>query len=478
MAFCIHFYINIIPKLNKKSSCIGVLDMATLKNDLKELNLKYTDDKKNLIENLQKDEVLESSKSTKTKNVEFSQFVNGVDGVMSDKVKERISSCGDFLQFLADEKIEHLRLENANFCNNRFCPQCSQNKSREDAVQLATMINYLKQEFNYEFIFLTLTAPNIPAYKVQEELKEYSKSFERLFKTKTVKTAIKGYVRKLEMTYNSERDDFHPHYHILLAVNKSYFVDSRLYISQKEWLRLWANAKKDPTIKSVDIRKFKAKDDLYKAIFEISKYISKDSDYMYSPEVFKVFYKSLKGKRMLSYSGVFKDAVKLYKAGDLVDYMGPDPSEHIKYVKRLWYAWDSNDYKEVQAKDLSDEEIEKVNLTRKEKIALKKQQEQEIAEQNLKESKEREKQIAKIEQKIAKIKRERREKLKSEAQKIFKEYYLTEDTLHIMLESDLNDIDVLNNSQSLKTNAGNDLNKVVKMMRGVKELRKLVTKYK
>lgn len=450
--------------------------MTNLKNDLKDLNLKI-DDKKNLIECLQKSEVLESSKNTKTKNVEFSKFVSNIGGVMSNQVKERISSCGDFLQFLSDEKIEHLKLENANFCGNRFCPQCSANKSREDALQLATMIDYLKQEYGYEFIFLTLTAPNIPAYKAQEELKEYSKSFERLFKTKKVKTAIKGYVRKLEMTYNSVRNDYHPHYHVLLAVRKSYFTQSSQYISQKEWLRLWANAKKDPTIKSVDIRKFKAKDDLYKAIFEISKYISKDSDYMYSKDVFKVFYKSLKGKRMLSYSGCFKDAVKLYKAGDLVDYMGPDPSEHIKYVKRLWYAWDSNDYKEVQAKDLSDEEIEKVNLTRKEKIALKKQQEKEIAEQNLKESKERKKNIAKIEQKMVELKRQRMEKLKSEAHKVMEKYYLTEDTLHIMLNSDLSDIDVLNNSQSLKTNAGNDLNKVVKMMRGVKELRKLVSKY-
>lgn len=450
--------------------------MTALKDNLKDLNLNI-DDKKNLNECLQKNEVLESSKNTKTKNVEFSKFVNGIGGVMSDKVKERISTCGDFLQFLADEKIEHLRLENANFCNNRFCPQCSKNKAREDAVQLATMIDYLKQEFNYEFIFLTLTAPNIPAHRVEEELREYTKSFERLFKTKKVKTISKGYVRKLEMTYSKERDDFHPHYHVLLAVNKSYFTQTSQYISQKEWLRLWINAKQDPTIEVVDVRKFKAKDDLYKAIFEISKYISKDSDYMCSSEVFKVFYKSLKGKRMLSYSGVFKDAVKLYKSGDLVDYMGEDPNEHIKYVKRLWYAWNSNNYEEVNAKDLDPEEIEKVNLTRKQKVELKKQQEKEIAELNAKESKERKKKISAIEQKMAKIKRERMEKLKSEAQKIFKEYYLTEDTLHIMLESDLNDIDVLNNSQSLKTNAHNNLNRVVKMMRGVKELRKLVSKY-
>lgn len=456
--------------------------MSELKNNLKDLNLKIANDKKSnkksLVECLQKAEVLESSKSSKTKNVEFARFVNDIDNVMTDKVKERISVCGDFLQFLADEKIEYLRLENANFCNNRFCPQCSANKAREDAVQLAAMIDYLKQKYEYEFIFLTLTAPNIPAPMVSEELNIYAKAFEKLFRTKKVKSICKGYVRKLEMTYSIKRDDFHPHYHILLAVNKSYFTDKKYYISQQEWLKMWIKAKRDPTIEVVDVRKFKAQNELYKAIFEISKYISKDSDYMYSPEVFKVFYNTLKGKRMLSFSGCFKDAVKLYKNGDLEQYMGEDPNEHIKYVKRLWYAWDSSDYKEVNAKDLEPEEIEKVNLTRKQKVALKKQQEKEIAEQNAKESKERQKIICEIDQKMAELKRKKMEELFLKAQPIMEKYYLTEDTFTIMYFSNLSDIDVLNNSKSLKTNAQNNLDRVVKMMRGVRELRKLISKNK
>lgn len=358
--------------------------MTNINNDLKNLNLKtiYDNEQKNLVEVLQKDEVLESSTNTKKKNVEFSQFINNIEGIMADTVKERISSCGDFLQFLADEEIEHLKLENANFCGNRFCPQCSANKAREDAIELATLVEYVKQELGYSFIFLTLTAPNIGAEEVEQELHEYYEAFKKMFKNKKVKAVSKGYIRKLEMTYNAERGDFHPHYHVLIAVNRSYFTDKRYYISQNEWLNLWRRAKEDPTIEVVDVRKFKAQDDLYKAIFEISKYISKDSDYMYNPDVFKVFYKALKNKRMLSFSGCFKEAVKLYKAGDLIDYMGDDPNEHIRYVKRLWYQWNDESYKESQTVDLTPEEIEKANLTRREKAEIKKQQEQEIAELN------------------------------------------------------------------------------------------------
>ena len=70
------------------------------------------------------------------------------------------------------------------------------------------------------------------------------------------------------------------------------------------------------------------------------------------------------------------------------------------------------------------------------------------------------------------------EKMTIEANAIMKEYYLTEDTFYIMCNSNLSDIDVLNNSKSLKTNAQNNLDRIVKMMRGVKELRKLITKNK
>ena len=46
-------------------------------------------------------------------------------------------------------------------------------------------------------------------------------------------SVIKGYVRKLEITYNKERDDYNPHFHVLIAVNKSYFTDKNYYINQK-----------------------------------------------------------------------------------------------------------------------------------------------------------------------------------------------------------------------------------------------------
>ena len=53
------------------------------------------------------------------------------------------------------------------------------------------------------------------------------------------KKISKGYVRKLEITYNKERNDYNPHFHVVIAVNKSYFTDKDYYISQSEWLENW-----------------------------------------------------------------------------------------------------------------------------------------------------------------------------------------------------------------------------------------------
>lgn len=459
--------------------------VSTIKNNSKELNIKATG--KNLVEKFQKNDVLEYQTDSKNKNISFYDFLEKEVGNkinLSNKVKERISTCGDFLQFLGDENIEHIKLENANFCGNRFCPQCSANKSREDALQIATMCQFLKETNGYEYIFLTLTAPNIPAEMVSEELKIYSRAFKKLQETKAFKKINKGYIRKLEMTYSAERDDYHPHYHVLIAVNKSYFTQSSEYISHKQWLKMWQKAKGDNTITQVDIQKFKSTEDFFKSVFELSKYIAKNSDYMHSADVFKVFYNNLKGKRMLSFSGCFKNAVKLYKNGDLEQYMGEDPNKNIKYVKRLWYAWNSGDYEEVQSQELTPEEIEKANLTRQEKFALKKQKRLEIAKQNQQEAKERQEELSKIKMRVKAKQTKRFVENAKKANMIIKNYNLTWQTFYLLTDKKYKNLDlayILNRSKSLINYKKNHNNKIkpdniIYMLCGVKKLKQFILK--
>src|SRR5699024_9171261 len=127
-----------------------------------------------------------------------------------------------------------------------------------------------------------------------------------------------GYARKLEITYNEERDDYHPHFHVLIAVNKSYFNQATQYISRDRWLELWKQITKNPHITQVDVSKVRSLKE--NRIFEIEKYSAKESDYLQNQKVFEVFYKALKGKRLIVFSGLFKEAMTKFKNRELDVY--------------------------------------------------------------------------------------------------------------------------------------------------------------
>ncbi|MEU9237919.1 hypothetical protein, partial [Streptomyces subrutilus] len=87
-------------------------------------------------------------------------------------------------------------------------------------------------------------------------------------------------------------------------------------------------------------------------------YSCKDSDYLIYQKVFDALFKSLKGKQILVYSGLFKEARKKLKDGDL-DYLKEiDPTE---YVYQIFYMWNQKEYLASEIFDLTDEEKREVN---------------------------------------------------------------------------------------------------------------------
>lgn len=61
-------------------------------------------------------------------------------------------------------------------------------------------------------------------------------------------------------------------------------------------------------------------------------------------------YLALKGKRLLVYSGVFKDANTKYKNGELKKYMKEDTTE---YVYLILYAWGESKYIQREIQEVS-----------------------------------------------------------------------------------------------------------------------------
>ena len=302
----------------------------------------------NSIKKEEKQDFLKFNNKKKKKNIKLAD-------VIKDKVGETtltaIQNCSYFMKFYANVTLEKRKLMMANSCNNRFCPMCAYRKARKDGLKHMIMTKKLKKDNKYAFLFLTLIAPSVPGEELENEIKSYAAAFNRFVLFKEFQKINLGYIRKLEITYNSEKNTYHPHYHLILCVNKSYFK-SRDYIKQKKWLEMWKIAKRDMTITQVDVRKADKN-----SFLEIAKYAAKDSDYLLNQNVFDVFYKSLKGKKILTYNRIFKDLSKEYDDGKL-DYL--KDVDTTDYIYKLVFQWLGNEYKEIIFENLSEEEKNKM----------------------------------------------------------------------------------------------------------------------
>ncbi|WP_113622498.1 protein rep, partial [Staphylococcus aureus] len=275
-----------------------------------------------------------------------------------------------------------------NSCKNRFCPICAWRKARKDAMKIATMMEAIKVEEKKEFLFLTLTTPNIKGDMVKSEIDRFNKAFNKLFKRRNIQRSIKGYIRKLEMTYDKERfiteemynnkkrkayydsrglkvddhnpnyDTYNPHFHVLLCVDKSYFKKKELYIKQEEWLEMWREVTDMPEITQVHIQKVELIRE-GNAVAEVAKYSAKDYEMSVSQDVFDVFYLALKGRQLIVYAGLLKDYAKKYEDGELDKYKSKDKNE---YYYRLIAIWNKDLMKfEQEYQELTESEKQEYN---------------------------------------------------------------------------------------------------------------------
>lgn len=307
-------------------------------------------------------EFLIKDNKRKQSNLELSRVASElVENERINLTKKRVKAiveCGTFLQYATDKKIENRRLFTANFCKNRYCPICSKNKSLKDARDVKIITEYLRDS-DFEFLFATLTAPNCQQSELKEEITKYNKALSKMLKDEKY-NFIHGYIRKLEITYNNDSSSksygtFHPHFHLLIAIDKSYF--GRKYLSKQVWLSDWRKAMNDSSITQIDIKKVSLgrKNNIDKSILELTKYITKDFDFYSDIDVFENFYKGSKGKQMFAFSGIFREAKKKLKNKELEKYA--DSKKEIQ-----WYYLFTQIYKENKYTVKQENTIELVKL--------------------------------------------------------------------------------------------------------------------
>jgi len=280
------------------------------------------------------------------------------------KTINRFETCSSWFHHLTNQEMSVKRLHKTDACGNRFCPICTWKTAKKDAIKISIMMDAVKEIEDKEFLFLTLTAPSVSGEELRDEIDRFNKAVHRLFKRRNVERVVKGYIRKLEVTTDQEKliteelykrkkdyydlrglkvgdpnptyNTYHPHVHIILVVNKSYFA-SRDFIKQAEWLEMWRGCMKDNSITQVDARKVNStKSGNSKAVLEIAKYSAKGSDLYHSEKVFDTFYGALKRRQLIVFSGMMKDYAKKFKDGDLDKFKEINEDEYTHLLQSVW----------------------------------------------------------------------------------------------------------------------------------------------
>jgi plasmid rolling circle replication initiator protein Rep len=234
----------------------------------------------------------------------------------------RVEECGTLLSFkIIDEDLK--KLFKANFCKDRLCPMCIWRRSMKIFGQVSKVMDRALEDKEYRFLFLTLTVKNCIGEELSSEIDRMFNSLKLLFKRKEVKGIVIGYFRGLEVTYNEEYDTYHPHFHIILMVNKSYFKKSDKYLTQKDWTNLWKDCLKVDYTPIVNVKAFKtaSKEQTRKSICEVAKYTVKDNDYLFedikmTDNTVAILNNALKGRRLIAFGKEFR---KIHKELNLDD---------------------------------------------------------------------------------------------------------------------------------------------------------------
>ena len=281
--------------------------------------------------------------------------INTEKQIMTERGFMSFVECGDFLLF-ARKHDNKLKLARANFCKSRICNMCNWRRSLKLFGQVSQVIEAIKGKgIKVRYLFLTLTVKNCKSDKLTETINQLNAGFRLLVrndkKNKPTKIAcnLLGYMKAIEVTYNTKDDTYHPHIHCILAVRPSYFKSGN-YMKHEDVQLLWQKCLNIDYAPQVNIKAIKAGNSTPKAIAELAKYPTKIATVLSVPpdkqkEVLYTLASAIKGRRLITFGGLFKDIkaelnlIDVEKDNNLVNVGdGDKESQVINYVKFTWRA--------------------------------------------------------------------------------------------------------------------------------------------
>ena len=244
------------------------------------------------------------------------------EAVMKSKLDDRlkakaiaINGCSNFLLFAENKTTGEKKFKRTFLCRQRLCPICQWRRASRQRYDLIGVVDRVSES---DFLFITLTAKNCDGEELRETIKWMNNSFYKFYKNRLnnerKKGFCSGYYKQIEVTYNKDDNTYHPHIHVLAAIDNSYYNRNRIKL--KEWQLLWQKYLGIDYLPRVTVKSVKKGEE---KLLRICSYITKANVYVnagdadFTAERFELMDRQLRNLRMFATGGVFEKARKRLK---------------------------------------------------------------------------------------------------------------------------------------------------------------------
>ena len=280
--------------------------------------------------------------------------------VVNTSKAARLRDCANFLTFSVLEDGSK-KLKRMSSCRVRLCPLCTWRRSLKVMANTTQILKEMSGK--YEFIMLTLTQRNCSGADLSQTIDDMMAAWQRYSQRQAFRKAVKGWYRGMEVTHNTDKsspsyDTYHPHFHVILAVNKSYFK-GRDYVKLDEWKQMWCDALRLDYLPSVRVERIRRRgkrqdvdptvEDIIKAVAETCKYTVEDEDYIVptdwdlTVDAVRTLDAALADRRLIAFGGIMKELHKQLNLddeenGDLIN-VDPEDSAAAPTDREEVYFW-------------------------------------------------------------------------------------------------------------------------------------------
>jgi len=233
----------------------------------------------------------------------------------------------------------------SRYCNQRWCLVCNRIRTAKLMKGYIPAIDVMKDPQ-----FVTLTRPNVKGSYLRSTFVDMNSKFSQCKDVLRKQGIALVGIRKVETTYNNQRDDFHPHFHFIIDGKKE---SEALKV---EWLK--RNPKALHYLQ--DVKPCTDPIELFKYFTKLT---TKDGQFI--PEALDITFRAMKGKRVFQpFGGIKKQSEDIdINESTLIDWK-PEATE-------IWTFQSSgkfSDWYNANGEALSEVELSEETLARIDKI--------------------------------------------------------------------------------------------------------------